>query len=159
MVENGVERAELFEQLPSELRPNQGHTRHIIDRVTHEGLKIDHLFRCDPPFLLHFLPVKNFVLADVENFDPIGDQLPTVFVAGHKIAFAAEFVSQSGNGRQNIVGLVSFAVNCRNAQSFDHATDGRNLRHKVHIHCRPLNLVLVVHGVAKRFAGQVKCAE
>ncbi len=49
VIEHGFQRAELFEQLPGELRPDQRHARHVIDRVAHQGLKVDHLLRRDSP--------------------------------------------------------------------------------------------------------------
>ena len=51
MIEDGLQRAILFEQLPGELRPDQRHARHVVDRVAHQRLEIDHLPRRDPPLL------------------------------------------------------------------------------------------------------------
>ena len=50
VVEHGLQRAELFEQLPGELRPDQRHARHVIDRIADQRLEVDHLLRRDSPF-------------------------------------------------------------------------------------------------------------
>ena len=159
MVENRFQRAVLFQQLPGELRPDQRHARHVVDRIAHQGLKIDDLLRRDSPFRPQRIRVENLVLADVEDLHPIGDQLPAVLVAGDQEALAAEFVGQAGDGGQDVVGLVRLAVQRGNAQGGNHAADGRNLRHQVLVHLRPLNLVLIVHRVAERLARQIEGTE
>ena len=159
MVEDRFQGAILFEQLPGELWPDQRHARHVIHRIAHQGLKIDHLWRRDSPFSAERFAVKNLVLADVEDFHAIGDQLPTIFVASHQKALAAKFRGLPGDGRQHVVGFVRRAAEGRDAQRGDNAADGRNLWHQILVHLHPPDLVLGVHRVAKGFAGQVERAE
>ncbi len=159
MVEDRFQRAVLFEQLPGKLRPHQRHARHVIHRVAHQRLKIDHLLRRDSPLGLKPLAVENLVLADVEQLHAVGNQLPTVLVGGDNEALAIELFGHSGDGGQDVVGLVRLAAERRNAQCGDHATDRRNLRDQVLGHFRPLNLVLVVHRVTEGLAGQVERRE
>ncbi len=142
MVEDRLQGAILFEQLPGELGPDQRHARHVIDRIAHQGLKIDHLVRRDSPFRAEGIAVENVVLADVEDVHAIGDQLSAVLVAGHQKAVAAQFIGQPGDGRQHIVRLVRRAAEGGDAQRGDGAADGRDLRHQVLVHLHPPDLVL-----------------
>ena len=56
MFKHRVERAELFEQLPGGLRTDLRHAGHVIDRIAHQRLKIDHLLRRDSPIVLSASP-------------------------------------------------------------------------------------------------------
>ena len=50
MVEDRLQGAILFEQLPGELGANQRYARHVVHRIAHEGLEIDHLLGRNSPF-------------------------------------------------------------------------------------------------------------
>ena len=159
MGENFIERAELFDKLPGGLGADLRHAGHVIDRIAHQRLKIDHLRGRNPPLFLQFLPIDKLVFADVIHFHALGDELPAVFVGRHQNALAAEFLDDPRQGGHHVVGLERFAIDRGNAQHGKHAADGRDLRHQIGVHFGPLNFVLAVHRMAKSLARQIEGAK
>ena len=159
VVEHGLQRAVLFEQLPGELRPDQRHAGHVVHRIADQGLEIDHLSRRDSPVGEQLRLVVDFILADVVDLHPLGDQLAAVLVAGHQEALPAELVGPASDGGQHVVGLVGFAVQRGNAQGGDHPANGRKLRGQVVGHFGPLHLILLVHLVPEGLARQIERAK
>ena len=129
VIEDRFQGAVLFEQLAGELGPDQRHARHVVDRIAHQGLEIDDLLGRDTPNGLEGLALEDLVLADVVKRHPIGDQLPAVLVAGDHEAAAAQLVGPSGDGGQEVVGLVRLESQGRDSQGVEHPTDRPDLRH------------------------------
>ena len=113
MIEDRLQRAILFEQLPGKLRPDQRHARHVVDRIAHQRPENRPLARRDSPLGLQAVAVENFVLADVEELHAIGNQLPAILIAADEIALAAKLFGQPGDSGQNVIGLEKLAVQSR----------------------------------------------
>ena len=65
-----VERVVLLQVLAGDLRPDQRHARHVVDRVADQRLKIDDLVGPDAPVGLQRRRVVDLVFADVVDLDP-----------------------------------------------------------------------------------------
>ena len=72
--------AELLEQLGGGLQADAGHARDVVRRVAGQGQQIDDLLGGHPPVGLQRRHVEDFLLAQVEDPDVVGQQLPGVLV-------------------------------------------------------------------------------
>ena len=160
VVEHGFQRAVLFQQLPGELRarsaarparcpprrpPGPGNrpparARFPIRRAARRGRRPRSCGCCNT--------FTRSVINWRQSLSPVTRK-----------HWPPSWSVTSGDGGQHVVGLVRLAVQRRNAQGGDHPANGRNLRHQVVGHFGPLDLVLIVHRVAKGLARQVERAE
>jgi len=98
VIEHAFQGLVLAQQLARYLGTDQRNAGHVIDRIANERLKIDDLIRADSPFLLQRRRIEHLVLADIVDFDPLGNQLSAILVAGHHVAIVARTFRAASNG-------------------------------------------------------------
>ena len=145
---NAVQGAELGYELQGGLFTDAGDAGDVVRAVAHKGFHVHELVGTDAVSLHEggFIHVGGGVVACQQDVDAGGDELEGVLISRQEIGHAVLGVGlgHSGQGAQDIVGLVALHVQNMQAQHFRELTG--------HGH---LGAELVGHGVAARLIGIV----
>ena len=137
-----VERAELLEEGRRESRADAGDARDVVDGVAGEGEEVDDLVGADAPVLLERRRVDHRVLAQVEDPDVVGSELPRVLVGRADEDVEPALFAAPGQGGDDVVGLHSRLDQDGDLEPLEDAADHGDLRDQVGGHLRPVGLVL-----------------
>ena len=140
--EQVVEGAELLQQFRRRLDPDAGDARHVVDRVAGQRQQVHHLFGGDPPVGLQPVDVEDFVLAQVEDADAVGQELPGVLVGGADEDVEVALGPAPGEGRDHVVGLEARLDQDGDAERLEQPLDDGDLRAEVLGHLLALALVV-----------------
>ena len=152
------QRAVLLQPLGGGLGANLGHAGHVVHRITHQGLVVDHQVRWHAKFGLDPSHVAPAAVHGVDDGDAGVDQLRKIFIAaadGHLDALPS---GNHGQGTDHVVSLHTRHVQNFPAHQPNHLVDGHNLGAQLIRHGRAVALVLGVNDIAKGRAVRVKHA-
>ena len=105
IVQQVIERPELFEEGGGEALADARHARDVVNRVAGQRQEVDDLVGPDAPFLLELGGVHEFILSQVEDPDLVADQLASILVGRDDENVISAFLGAPGEGRDHVVGL------------------------------------------------------
>ena len=155
-LQEGVEVAELGEELHRRLDADAGRARDVVDAVAGQGLDLHHPLGAETEFLDHLLAPDLQLLHRVEHADLLVDQLHQVLVGGDDDHLAAGLGHLSGVGGDQVVGLVAVELQRRHAERPCGLAHQGKLRDQILRRRRAVSLVLVVELVAEGLLGAVE---
>ena len=91
MCQHFLQGTKLIEECCGFLRPYQGNSWHVIDGISHERLKIDHLIGTNAPVGQQFCFTERCIFTQIEKFHLRPEQLAGIFIAGHDAHIRATF--------------------------------------------------------------------
>ena len=147
--QQGIERTVFNQPFGCGLGPHLGHTRHVVNGVTHQGLVIDHQAGGHAKLFCHASHIAFFAVHGVDDGDALIHQLAQIFVAAGDDdlhALLCRHMRQSGN---HIVSFHTRHIQQRPAHQFDQPVDGFDLAAQIIWHGRAGRLVVGVNGVSK----------
>ncbi len=155
-LEQGVEVAELGQELGGGLDPDARGAGHVVHRVSGQRLDLHDLFGPETELLDHLLAADLHLLDRVEQADLLVDQLHQVLVRGYDHHLAAGLGDLAGVGGDDVVGLVALHLDGRHAEGAGGLAHQRELRDEVRRRRRAVGLVLVVELGAEGLLGGVE---
>ena len=147
-----LQAAVFLQPLDRGLGAHFGHTRHVVHRVAHQVLVVQHQVGGHAELFQHPCHIPTLAVHGVDDGDAFVDQLRQVFVAAADHHLHAPRGGQHRQGADDVVGLHARHVQHPHTQQMHHLMDGRNLQTQIVGHGRALRFVLGVDGVAKRGA-------
>ena len=145
-----------LQQRDGRLLAHPAYAGDVIGGVAHQGLVIYDLIGPHAQVALHLLGqvILGFgeLAARQVHHHPLVDQLQQVAVAGDDLDPQAFLYRLHGDAAEDVIGLVAFQFQARNAKGVHHLADAHHLRAQVVGHFFPGSLVrreiLVAEGVA-----------
>ena len=153
-----VQRAEFLEQLHGRLGADLVDAGHVVDRVAHQGLVIDHQPRRHAELRLDAGRVAPSVVHGVDHGHVLVHQLRQVLVAAGDHGDQAALGGHARERADHVVGFHAGNVQHLPAQQPHHLVDRLDLRAQVVGHGRARRLVLGIESSRKVWPGRVEHA-
>ena len=132
------------------------HTGHVVYRVTHQNLIVQHQAGRHAKFFLHTGQIAAFAIHGVDDGDVLVDQLRQVFVATGHNHFNAMRRTHCGQGADHIVGFNAGYIQYFPTHQTHQFVNGLNLRTQIVWHGAAILFVLGVDVVAEGGALGIK---
>ena len=144
-----VERAVFHQPFGSRLGAHLGHAGHVVHRVAHQGLVIDHERRRHAKLCGYARHITHLAVHGVDDGDVLIDQLAQILVTARHRDLDALLRGHMGQRGDHVIGFHTRHVQHGPAHQAHQFVDGLDLAAKVIGHGAAVGLVLGVQLVAK----------
>ena len=145
--QDGVDGAELLDELGGGLRADAGDAGNVVDAVAHEGLDLGDEVGRDAELLDDLGGADRLLLDGVLHHDAVVDELHQVLVGGHDGGAPAGSGGRAGVAGDEVVGLPVGQLDRGDAEGGGGVADEGELRDQLRRRLGALGLVLVVQVV------------
>ncbi len=150
--QNGIQAAELLQELGGAFFPDAGHALHVVAGIPQQGEEVHHLLGPYAHAGLHaFAVIPDLALLGVEHGDAgvVVHQLQQILVGAHDDGLEALGRGLPGQGGHHVIRLVALQLHDGDGEGRHQVADQGDLRPQILGHLSAVGLVLRVELVAE----------